>query len=52
MSMIATITRVIRVRGMFSATMLMKVAAMVTPELIIWGRLWLMSWRRVSTSLV
>ena len=28
------------------------VAARVTAELITWGTLWLISWRRVSTSLV
>ena len=36
----------------FRMIMVTRVAAIVITELMIWGILWLKSWRRVSTSLV
>ena len=46
------ITRVSKVRGISSTSMLMKEVKIVTKEFSSWGMLWLISCRRVSTSLV
>ena len=40
------------VRTGLRMSMVTRVAVMVMEELMTWGVLWLMSWRRVSTSLV
>ena len=51
-SMTQAIAKVSMDRGIFKISMETAVAASVTAELATWGTLWLMSCRRVSTSLV
>ena len=50
--MIATITSITIVSGMFSAIIEMKTLTTVMTEETSCGRLWLIIWRRVSMSLV
>ena len=51
-SMTQIMATVMTVRGRSSRIMLARLVTMVTRELMSCGMLWLMSWRRVSTSLV
>ena len=51
-SMTHSMAMVSSVRGTSSTNRLTRVMTMVTREFIIWGMVWLMTWRRVSTSLV